>query len=403
MRELFASRVNPDVSSAMAGLFPHDPDPTALTFAAGSPNEKMFPVKEMQVAFNTAIDTLGPHLFQYQSYQGNPALREKLTARIAKWGQVTTTADNIILTVGGQQGLELIAKTLLNPGDDVVVEVPTYIGALAAFDLYQPTYHAVPLEDDGVDLNALEATLKKYPKTKLFYTVPDYHNPTGITMSVDKREKLVELANRYNFIILEDSPYRDMGYDNAPLPAVKSFDTEGRVVFLSSFSKILMPALRTGWMIADGELLEAILKMRMASDLEATSVTHAAINAYMDHNDIDAHIHQMSQQYRLQRNAMITAIEDYFPAEATHTNPGGGFFDWVTLPKNIDLNQQMYQTIIPNAHVSYVPSTNFYPNRDVNNAMRLCYSGLEPGQIDEGMHRLGDQLKLIVHQANPVL
>jgi len=192
MKELLAQRVNPDISSALTGLFTQDPNPTAVTFAAGSPNEQLFPVKEVQAAFNTAIETHGPHLFQYQSIQGNYDLRQKLTARIAKWGQVTTTPDNIILTVGGQQGIDLVAKALLNPGDEVAVEVPTYIGALAAFDLYQPTYHAVPLQADGLDLDALETTLKRHPGIKLLYTVPDYHNPTGITMSLAKRRETVK-------------------------------------------------------------------------------------------------------------------------------------------------------------------------------------------------------------------
>ncbi|ATU70517.1 PLP-dependent aminotransferase family protein [Levilactobacillus brevis] len=402
MNDLFAQRVNPDVSSALAGLFPQDPNPTAVTFAAGSPNEQLFPVKEVQAAFNTAIDTQGAHLFQYQSAQGNSALREKLVTRIAKWGNVTTTADNILLTVGGQQGVELVAKTLLDPGDDIIVEVPTYIGALAAFDLYQPHYHAVPLQADGLDLDALETTLQQHPNVKLLYTVPDYHNPTGITMSVAKRQQLVALANRYHFIILEDTPYRDLGYEGAPLPAIKSFDTEGRVIFLSSFSKILMPALRTGWLIADGELRDAILKMRLASDLETTGVTHAAINAYLDANDLDAHIQRMTTHYKQQRDAMLQSLTHYFPDEALFTHPAGGFFDWVTLPQGIDTGRLMLDVISPQAHVTYVPATNFYPQRDVHNALRLSFSGVNPTQIDAGMHRLGDQLKNAVHAAYPV-
>lgn len=402
MKELLASRVNPDVPSALSGLFVNDPDPRAISFAAGSPNESLFPVKAVQQAFNTAIDTQGAHLFQYQSTQGNLDLRTKLAARIGKWGQVTTTADHVILTVGGQQAIELVAKALLNPGDEVVAEVPTYVGALAALDLYQPTYYDVQLQEDGLDLDELETTLKRHPGIKLLYTVPDFHNPTGITMSVAKRQQLVALANRYNFVILEDSPYRDLGYDHQPLPAIKSFDTEGRVVFVSSLSKILMPALRTGWVVADGELLDAIMKVRQASDLEATGVTHAAIAAYLDANDLDAHVTVLKDHYREQCAAMIGALQRYFPEEATFTTPAGGFFDWVTMPAEIDVEQLLRTQVMPNAHVSYVPSTNFYPNRDVHNSLRLCFSGLTPAVIDTGMHRLGDQMKAAVHEAKPV-
>ncbi|QMU08346.1 PLP-dependent aminotransferase family protein [Levilactobacillus suantsaii] len=403
MKNLLATRANPDVTSALSGLFPVDDSPLAISLAAGSPNLDYFPVAAVRQAFLTAIDQQGAGLFQYQTAQGNLDLRQALTARIQKWGQVATTADNVVLTVGGQQGIELVAKALLNPGDEVAVEVPTYIGALAAFDLYQPTYHAVPLEPDGLDLNALEETLKRHPKIKLLYTVPDYHNPTGITMSVTKRQQLVDLANRYDFVILEDTPYRDLGYEAAPLPAIKSFDTQGRVVFLSSFSKILMPGLRTGWLVADGDLLAAIMKVRLASDLETTNITHAAIAAYMQANDLDAHIQTLKTHYRAQRDAMVTSLEQDFPDEVSFTKPAGGFFDWVTLPKGMNAATLLTDTMIPRAHVTYVPATNFYPNRDVTNAMRLSFSGLEPQVITTGMRRLADQLKLAIHRQAPVL
>ncbi|MFC6206634.1 aminotransferase-like domain-containing protein [Levilactobacillus tongjiangensis] len=403
LKNLVAQRVNPDVPSALSGLFVNDPDPHAISFAAGSPNERLFPVKEMQRAFNTAIEQQGAHLFQYQSMQGNLNLREKLVARIQKWGHVTTTADNVLVTVGGQQAIELVAKALLDPGDEMVVEVPTYVGALAAFDLYQPTYYSVDLQADGLDLDELEDTLKRHPGIKLLYTVPDYHNPTGITMSVAKRQALVTLANRYDFIILEDSPYRDLGYANLPLPAIKSFDTQDRVIFVSSLSKILMPALRTGWLVADGPILDAILKVRLASDLEANGVIHAAIANYMEENDLDQHVNVLKDHYRQQCTAMVAALENDFPEEVSFTRPKGGFFDWVTLPEELDAAALLSQQVIPQAHINYVPGTNFYPGRDVHNSLRLCFSGLSPAEISAGMGRLGEQVKAAVREVRPVL
>lgn len=402
MTSLLAQRANPDVASALSGLFPQDSSRLAISFAAGSPNQALFPVQAMRRAFDTAIDQGGAGLFQYQTSQGNLTLRRQLADRLQRWGHATATADDVVLTVGGQQGIELVAAALLNPGDEVAVETPAYIGALGAFDLYQPRYHAVPLEADGLDLNALEVTLKQHPGIKLLYTVPDYHNPTGITMSVAKRQALVALANQYDFVILEDTPYRDLGYQHAPLPAIKSFDTQGRVIFLSSFSKILMPGLRTGWLVAQGDLLRAILKVRLATDLETTNVTHAAIAAYLADQDLDAHIHQLTQQYRKQRDAMVHALAAYFPDEVSYTQPAGGFFDWVTLPKGLDAGDLLTQTIQPRAHVTYVPATNFYPHRNVHNAFRLSFSGLTPQVIETGMHRLGDQLKNAVRANAPV-
>lgn len=403
LQDLLAQRANPDVPSALSGLFPQDADPRALSFAAGSPREDLFPVAAMRTAFDTAITENGAHLFQYQTAQGNPGLRAKLAARIGKWGQVTTTADNVVLTVGGQQAIELVAKAVLNGGDEIAVEVPTYVGALAAFDLYQPSYHAVPLQADGLDLDRLEDTLKRHPRIKLLYTVPDYHNPTGITMSIAKRRQLVDLANRHDFIILEDSPYRDLGYDHAPLSAIKSFDTEGRVVFVSSLSKILMPGLRTGWLVAEGPLLAAILQVRLASDLEANNIVHAAIDAYLDANDLDAHINALRANYRAQCAALVQGLTAYFPDEVGYTRPDGGFFDWVTLPEEVDAAALLTQAAIPQAHVTYVPGTNFYPNRDVHNGLRLCFTGLTPHEIDVGMQRLGAVVKQAVRGARPVV
>lgn len=403
MKDLLATRVNPDAPSALSGLFSHDPDPRALSFAAGSPSEGLFPVAALRQAFTDVIDQQGAHLFQYQSSQGNWDLRTKLAARIGQWGGVTTSADHVLLTVGGQQAIELVAKSLLNVGDEVVVETPTYVGALAALDLYQPTYYGVGLQSDGLDLDKLETALKRHPGIKLLYTVPDYHNPTGITMSVAKRQALVALANRYDFVILEDSPYRDLGYADQPLPAIKHFDTEGRVIFVSSLSKILVPALRTGWVVADGDLLAALLRAREASDLEATGVTHAAINAYLTENDLDAHVAQLKAHYQSQCAAMVLALKTYFPDEVSFTTPTGGFFDWVTLPEALDAGRLLREHAVPDAHVSYVPSANFYPNRDVRNSLRLCFSNLTPAQIDTGMHRLGDQVKAAVRGVRPVV
>lgn len=400
---LLANRANPDQPSALTGMFPEDPDARAISFAAGCPNQRYFPVTAMRRALNHAIDTQQNELFQYPSVVGNQQLRDKLATRMAIRANVTTTADQILLTVGGQQGIDLVAKALLNPGDGVVVEAPAYVGALAAFDLYGPRYYDVPLQADGLDLTRLETVVKHHPNVKLLYTVPDYHNPTGITMSVAKRQALVDLANRYDFVILEDSPYRDLGYDRAtPLPAIKSFDTNGRVVFLSSFSKILMPALRTGWLVADGELYDAIVKVRMGSDLASNGIIHAGIDAYLDANVIDHHIRDLTGHYRAQRDAMVTALRDYLPADTTFTSPAGGFFDWVTLPTNVNAATILTSTVIPRAHVSYVPATNFYPGRDVHNAFRLSFSNADPATITTGVHRLGDALKVALHASNPV-
>lgn len=397
-----AKRVNLAVPSAMSGLYPTNLGADAIAFAAGQPKEQCFPTAEMKRAIDQAMSQGGQHLFQYHDVLGDPELRAQLAARIARTGGVPATQDNVVLTVGGQQGLEVIAKTVLNPGDDVIVEGPCYFGALGAFDLCEPTYHTVPLQADGVDLDQLEATLKQYPETKLFYTVPDHQNPTGVTMSVAKRQRLVALANQYDFVILEDSPYRDLGYTGTLLPTIKHFDTQGRVVFLSSFSKMLVPGLRVGWLVADGDLLAGIQKMLLASNLGAASVVQAALANYMKENDLDAHLANLRIHYHEQHDAMMAAIQKYVPDAVTVTHPTGGFYYWVTLPQGVDTTAVLTNIAAPQAHVTYIPSANFYPQHDVHNGLRLSYSGVTPAQIDAGMRRLGQVLETAIRRAQPV-
>lgn len=393
MENLFANRVHPETASRLAGLFPVMDYDDAIKFTAGAPAENLFPSDEMKQAYLAAMAAEGDHTFQYHAVEGPYELRERLAKRARERMQITDAKpENVMLTAGGQQGIDLVAKLLLNKGDAMVVEAPTYVGALASFDMYEPTYYEVNLEADGMAIDQLETLLRAHPEIKFLYTVADFHNPGGVTLSLAKRQRLVELANQYDFMILEDTPYRDLRYVGASLPTIKSFDTEGRVIFLSSFSKVLMPTLRLGWLVADEKVLKQLYKLKEGADLEVPNLTAAAVNNFLANNSLDDHIAKLNQEYLIRQQAMLKAIAAYMPEGVTATKPEGGFFTWVTVPESINTTDLLYNEATPNQHIAYVPSKNFYAYKDHTNGMRLNFTGLTPAQINDGMQRLGTLL-----------
>lgn len=393
MKNLFANRVLNNDTSDLDNIFKNSANPANISFAGGFPDVALFPDTDLKHAYQTAIDQDGPAIFQYSSTQGLPALRQKLAQRMASHAGVMTTADNVMLTQGGQQAIDLVAKLLLNRGDSMVVEGPTYMGALAAFDTYEPTYYEIPVDDHGMNINQLRQALQAHPEIKLIYTVPDFHNPTGTTLSAKRRQAMVALANQYDVMILEDSPYRDLRYSGKAIPAIKHYDTEGRVIFISSFSKILSPALRTGWIVADDDAMHELIGLKSAIDVQSPNITLAAINAYLDTHDIDDHIATINQAYRIKRDAMLKALDRYMPANVQYTRPAGGFFIWVTLPAGIDAKQLLNDAVLPQAHVAYVPASCQFASRQVKNAFRLNFTSLTPETITTGIKRLGNILQ----------
>ncbi len=385
-----AKRTQKTCNSGLEDLFAAS-GPNVISFAGGYPDRSLFPTQQLNQAFKHSFNSGDTELLQYASTQGYLPLREKIAARLRATG-IPTRADNIMMTQGAQQGLDLVARLMLDPGDGLVVEAPTYLGALAAFNAYQPTYYEIPMQDDGMDINALQRVLMSH-KVKFIYTVPDFQNPTGVVMSVAKRQALIRLANQYDVMILEDNPYRDLRYDGKPLPTIKSFDTQGRVVYLGSFSKILSPSLRMGWLVAAPDLLQELLALKGGSDLESSNLTMHGIDAYMAENDLDAHITEIQNRYREKKNAMVAAMNRYLPAEAHFTNPDGGFFLWLTMPAGFDMGAFMKQHLLPESNISYVPSANLYATSAQVNGARLNFTGPTLEQIDTGIKALGDALK----------
>ncbi|KMO47738.1 aspartate aminotransferase [Lacticaseibacillus rhamnosus] len=386
----FAKRTQKTGNSGLEDLFAAS-GPNVISFAGGYPDRSLFPTQQLNQAFKHSFNSGDTELLQYASTQGYLPLREKIATRLRATG-IPTRADDIMMTQGAQQGLDLVARLMLDPGDGLVVEAPTYLGALAAFNAYQPAYYEIPMQDDGMDINALQRVLMSH-KVKFIYTVPDFQNPTGVVMSVAKRKALIRLANQYDVMILEDNPYRDLRYDGKPLPTIKSFDTQGRVVYLGSFSKILSPSLRMGWLVAAPDLLQELLALKGGSDLESSNLTMHGIDAYMAENDLDAHITEIQNRYREKKNAMVAAMNRYLPDEAHFTNPDGGFFLWLTMPAGFDMGAFMKQHLLPESNISYVPSANLYATSAQVNGARLNFTGPTLEQIDTGIKVLGDALK----------
>ncbi|KRN21660.1 PLP-dependent aminotransferase family protein [Lacticaseibacillus camelliae] len=382
----FAKRVAGTQNAGLNDLYTA-PDPQQISFAGGYPDPAMFPQKALQVAMGEAMTNRAA--FQYADSWGFRPLRDQLAAMMAADG-IKTSGEHLIITQGAQQGIDLTARLMLNPGDGLVVEAPTYLGALAAFNQYEPTYYEAPMQADGMDLVALKKILMTH-QVKMIYTVPDFQNPTGAVMSLEKRRALVRLANQFDVLILEDGPYRFLRYEGTTLPPVKVFDTEGRVVFLGSMSKILSPSLRLGWLIADPEIMAGIEALKGAADVESSALIQRAVSQYLSRVDFPAHLAQLRKTYRQKRDVMLDALHCHLPADFTITDPQGGFFLWLQGPKGLDMTALQREVLLP-AHVSVVAGRNLSPAHSMVSGARLTFAAPAIGDIEPGVQRLAAAL-----------
>ena len=390
----FASRMQHVKPSAIRDLLQFGADPSIISFGGGYPDAGLFPIEELDEVFSRAILDHGRDSLQYTVSNGPEHLRSQIAARMADEG-VSCTPDEVLILNGGQQGLDLVAKMLINPGDVVITEDPTFLGGLIAFNPCEPIYVGVPMDDQGMNTDALEIALQANPGTKFIYTIADFQNPTGVTMSLARRRHLVELANRYDVIVLEDGPYRETRFEGTTLPTIKSLDTEGRVIYLGSFSKILAPGLRLGWAVASEDLIERLGLLKLAADTQCSTLNMAAVSLYLDGYDIDRHIADIRDVYRHKKNLMLSAIRDHFPDDVTCTDAQGGLFTWLTFPEGFDSEVFMRERALPHAKVAYVPGATFFPVHPRTNHARLSYSTHTDERIVTGIAALGAELRLV--------
>jgi len=387
----FASRMARVKPSAIRQLLALGADPQIISFGGGYPDASLFPLEQLKDVFDSAIAAHGRDSLQYTVSNGMPRLREQVAERMIRDG-MACNSENILILQGGQQGLDLVAKMFINKGDVILTESPTFLGALIAFNPYEPRYVSVGIDGEGMDMDELEQTLKVTPGVKLLYTVPDFQNPTGATMSLARRKRLLELANRYDFMILEDTPYREVRYQGESIPPLKSLDTEERVIYLGSFSKILAPGLRLGWAMASEPLIQQLGLLKLAADTQCSTLNMFAVSLYLDTFDIDQHIVSIRETYRRKKDLMLDTIRRTFPPAVSFTEPSGGMFTWVTFPQGFDAAQFMEKHALPRAKVAFVPGATFFPVNEQSNHARFSYSTQSDEAIVRGMTALGDLL-----------
>jgi len=363
--------------------------PEIISFAGGLPAPELFPVEQMEKVSQKVISTIGREALQYSTTEGYDPLRKHIVDRMSKMS-IKTTFENILVTSGSQQGLEFSGKIFLDPDDIVICESPSYLGAINAFKSYECQFREIQTDEHGMIMSHLEETIKENPKTKFIYVIPDFQNPSGRTWSLERRQKLIEIANKYDLVVVEDNPYGELRYEGKHLPAVKSLDTEGRVVFLGTFSKTFAPGLRIGWVCAEDELLNKYIMVKQGSDLQTSSMSQRELAVYLDDYSLDEHIEKIIAVYKTRRNLMIDTMKKTFPSEAKYIIPEGGLFIWVELPEHIDTKELMVKAVADN--VAFVPGGSFFPNSDTRNTMRLNFSNMNEENIVEGITRLGKLL-----------
>ncbi|SMP59193.1 PLP-dependent aminotransferase family protein [Anoxynatronum buryatiense] len=388
----FADRMNNLQASEIRELLKLAERPEIISFAGGLPAPELFPVEAMKVVGVKVLEEQGMQALQYSATEGYGPLREKIAARMAAIG-VNATADNVLITSGSQQGLDFAGKVFLNEGDIVITERPSYLGAIMAFKAYSPEFVDIAMDDDGMDMAELERVLTTRDRVKMIYVIPDFQNPTGKTWSVERRKQLVELANRFDLPIVEDNPYGELRFEGQRPPAVKSFDTQGRVLFLGTFSKTFCPGMRLGWTLGEGELLNKFVLVKQGADLQTSSLGQRELNQFMEDYDLDEHIATIREVYRSRRDVMLTAMETYFPKVEglTFTYPNGGLFTWVELPAHMNARELFKRAL--EKEVAFVPGGSFYPNGGYENTLRLNYSNMPEEKIKEGIKRLGEAIQ----------
>lgn len=385
----FAKRMDNIKASEIREILKLTAQPEIISFAGGLPAVESFPMEAIEAASDKVLKKHTTAALQYSSTDGFLPLREHIVKRMEKVGVKCSPAD-ILVTSGSQQGLEFTAKLFINPGDKIVCESPTYLGALNAFKGYQPEIIECPTDKDGMIIEELDKILAQ-GGVKFIYAIADFQNPTGNTWSMERRKGLVEMANKHDVVILEDNPYGELRYEGTLMPSIKSLDTQDRVIFLGTFSKILCPGFRLGWIMAGPEILEKFNFIKQGSDLQSCTTTQMQAAQFLDDNDLDEHIQKIIDLYRKRRDVMIDALEKYLPKEVSYTHPEGGLFLWLTFPKGVD-SKELAKVAIEKK-VAFVPGGAFFPAPGNDNFARLNYSSSDEEKIVEGVKRLAEAIK----------
>jgi 2-aminoadipate transaminase len=396
----YAQRVQRMQASAIRELLKATEMPGTISLAGGMPAAEIFPIEKIAAVTQRILEKSGQQALQYSTTEGYTPLRELLAHRLTQEG-IDVSLDSILITSGSQQGLDLLAKIMIDTGDLLLVESPTYMGALQACNAYEPEYLAVRSDEEGIVTDELEPALQKNPK--FIYALPNFQNPSGVTFTLERRQKLVELASRYGVPIVEDDPYAQLRFEGEPLPSLLALENErqqregqkdqpyqGNVIQLNTFSKVLAPGLRLGWIVAPAEVIRKLVLAKQGADLHTATFNQMIAYEIAREGFMEEHIVLIRKTYRERRDVMLAALEEYFPDNARWTRPQGGMFLWVTLPEGIDAAELLSDAL--EYRIAFVPGAVFHPCGGGANTIRLSFSNATPERIEEGIRQLGKLL-----------
>ena len=362
-----------------------------ISFAGGLPAPELFPVAEIREMCRIVLDEAGTKALQYTTTEGYAPLREWIARRMNERLGTAFDRDDVLITHGSQQGLDLTGKVFLDEGDVVLCESPPYLAAISAFRAYGCRFIEIPTDGNGMLPDALEDALRATENVKLIYVIPTFQNPTGRTWSLERRRKLAELSARYGVAVVEDNPYGELRFEGEHLPSVKSFDTAGNVLCTGSFSKIFCPGFRIGWIAGDKDIIRRYVLVKQGTDLQCNTFAQMVLAEYLKRYDIDRHIEKIVEVYKRRRDVAVESMERYFPDRIEFTRPEGGLFTWIELPEGISARRILDDCL--KQKIAFVPGGSFYPNVHRENTFRLNYSNMPEDRIEKGLRVLGEVVK----------
>lgn len=389
LNNYLSNRIKNTPSSFIREILKVTQNPEIISFAGGLPNPISFPAEALKISMQNITEKYGNKIYQYSTTQGLDILREYIVERYKKLWNMDITIENVIITTGSQQALDLIGKCFINEGDTVLVEKPSYLGLLQAFMLYEANFIQTKLNEDGLDIEELKENLKIH-KPKLAYLIPNFQNPTGLTYSKENREAVFEAIKDENMLLIQDDPYGELRFtDEDRIPYIGLNQTD-KNIYLGSFSKIVTPGMRLGYVIAHKDIIKALETAKQASDLHSNIFGQYLIADYLQNNDLDKHIEKIKTLYKSQANAMVEAMKEFFPSNVKFTIPKGGMFTWVTLEEGKSALELFNKAIAKN--VAFVPGDPFYVSEKNVNTLRLNYTNADSETIREGIKRLAQSL-----------
>lgn len=392
----YALRTRRMQSSAVRELLKLTEKPDIISFAGGLPAPEVFPIEQFREAAQRVLTQTGPQSLQYSMTEGCTSLREMIARHTARYG-IVVQPENILITSGSQQALDLLGKVFVNSGDRIAVERPTYLGALQAWNAYQAQFLGIGIDDEGMRTDELESVLRSGPK--FLYALPNFQNPTGVTMSLQRRTVLIEMADHYGVPIIEDDPYGQLRYEGEHLPSLAVMDARarddkpfsGNVIYLSTFSKILAPGLRLAWVVAPVEVIQKLVQAKQGTDLHTGTFVQMVAYEMARGGFLDKHVLHIRSVYGARRDAILAALAKHMPAGVRWTKPQGGLFIWAILPEHLDAADILREAV--EERVAFVPGSPFFDDGSGKNTMRLNFSNATPEKIEEGIARLGKVIR----------